>query len=237
MKTFLVNLDKEQTRLVHMIAQLARLGIDFERIPAVYGKDLSPEDLKMSFSVFRSFCAMGRKLTLGEIGCSLSHLAIYRKMIKAEIPYALIFEDDIVIDASITEKLIEIEKMVTPNKAQVILFSALGFKGGDENGIFQNNEAMCTDGYVITLSAAKKIYHANYPVVTTADAWPRWIKRLGLEVYCCWPPIVQQDNDTFGTDINTANRKAAAGLWKWLRKMRRVLEVFIDWLWFKITKH
>lgn len=234
MRVFLINLEKNKERLAYMQAQLERLGVAFERIPAVYGKELSRKELCRKFSAFRSYCATGVRLTLGEVGCALSHIKIYRRMIEENLSYALIFEDDIIIDSSLNVKLQEIERFINPQKAQVVLLSALGFDGGNTPGILKNDKAMCTDGYVITLPAAKKICYTNHPVVLTADSWRRWEKRFGVEIYCCWPPVVLQDNATFGTDVNTVNRKVTLGIWKWFRKARRVPEVFIDWLWFKV---
>lgn len=234
MKTFVINLDKEKTRMASIDVQLSQLGVIYERISAVYGKELTKDELKCSFSAFRSFCAMGHRLTLGEIGCALSHISVYRQIIDENIPYALVFEDDIIVDDSFKVRITEIEKFIDEKKAQVILLSALGYNA-KEDGIYRRDQGMCTDAYVITLKAAREIYKSNNPVVVVADKWQRWAKRFGVEIYTCWPPIVQQDNETFGTDVNTTNRKVIKGGLKWLRKAKRLPEVFIDWLWFKIS--
>ena len=39
----------------------------------------------------------GRELTPGELGCSLSHIRLWEKMVKENIPEVLILEDDLLI--------------------------------------------------------------------------------------------------------------------------------------------
>lgn len=240
MKTFVINLEKEKARMASMGAQLSRLGVAYERIPAVYGKELTKEELRRCFSAFHSFCAMGYQMTLGAIGCSLSHLSVYRQMIEMNIPYALVFEDDIIIDDLFDERITEIESFINKEKKQVILLSALGFKA-NEKGIFRRDCAMCADAYVITLPAARTIYKSNYPVVVVADAWRRWANRFGVEIYTCWPSIVRQDNEQFGTDINRFAGMTELAL-KWIRfkavllKPLRLVEKCIDLLIFKVCE-
>ena len=239
MKTFLINLDKNLERLKYMTSQLGRLGVEFERISAVYGKELTKDELKCSFSAFRSFCAMGYRMPLGAIGCSLSHLLVYRQMIEKGISYALIFEDDVIVDDSFNERIKEIENFINKEKKQIVLLSALGFKQRFNKGFFLNKNATCTDGYVITLPAAKAIYKSNYPVVVVADKWYRWAKWCGVEIYTCWPSVVRQDNEQFGTSINRFVGMTDLEL-KWVRfktllfKPLRVIEKFIDWLFFMV---
>lgn len=235
MQVFVINLDKNQDRCRHMTQQLERLGIAFERLPAVYGQALSRKELRASFSKFRSFCAIGKRLSIGAVGCALSHGKVYQQMIERKIPYALILEDDILIDETIHTQLDKVSKFIDVNKAQVVVLSALEFHGGETRGIFRNNRAICADGYVITLEAAKTIYHANMPVVSEADAWYRWYRRFGLEVYNAWPACIRQDNGAFGTDINTMNRWNVVGWQKLIYKAIRVPELLIDRIWFFIT--
>ena len=80
MKVFLINLDRDQERLKAADAQLKALGVEYEWIPAVYGKSLSQEEKQRKVNRFRWWCAVGRSMTDGELGCALSHAAVYRWM-------------------------------------------------------------------------------------------------------------------------------------------------------------
>ena len=97
MKTFLINLDREKARLSATDAQLKRLRIDYERIPAVYGKTLPADVLHDAVDHFRWWCAIGWPVSPGQIGCAMSHYAIYRRMMYENIPVACVFEDDVLL--------------------------------------------------------------------------------------------------------------------------------------------
>ena len=91
LKIFIINLKKDKDRLNFQKKQFKKENINFERIDAVYGKDLSnSERFKHSGSYFNYITN-----TPSIIGVFLSHLKIYKKIIKEDFPYALIMEDDI----------------------------------------------------------------------------------------------------------------------------------------------
>lgn len=97
LKIFYVNLDDSHDRNQQMIKQLDGLGLTYERISAVYGKDLTDE--QKSFVNYHDFLLrMKRPIQDGEIGCAMSHRLIWQKMLDNNIEYALILEDDVVIN-------------------------------------------------------------------------------------------------------------------------------------------
>lgn len=100
LKIFYVNLDDSHDRNQQMIKQLDGLGLTYERISAVYGKDLTDE--QKSFVNYHDFLLrMKRPMQDGEIGCAMSHRLIWQKMLDDNIEYALILEDDVVIDEDV----------------------------------------------------------------------------------------------------------------------------------------
>jgi glycosyl transferase family 25 len=72
-----------------MDAQLRRLGVAYERIPAVDGTKLARQELDR----------VARRLTAGEIGCILSHQAVWRKIAAADERHAIVLEDDVLLSA------------------------------------------------------------------------------------------------------------------------------------------
>lgn len=58
MRTFLINLDKDKDRLIAADTQLKRLGITYERFPAVYAKEMSKIERNSKVNHFRlwKFC-------------------------------------------------------------------------------------------------------------------------------------------------------------------------------------
>lgn len=246
MKVFVVNLEKNIARMDFMHEQLCRLKVDYERIPAVYGKSLSAQDRSIMFSAFKSFLAMGVRLTDGEIGCALSHIAIYRRMISECMHMAIVLEDDVVLSDLFPRQILKASVLIDQTRPQVVMFSASNDTckmEESESDMQRVSRVSCTDAYLITLPAAEIILKANYPVVTVADCWMRWAKRFGLELYRMCPPSAMQDNATFGTDVSgwtDPNRKiigngtGRSGLDLVAFRFRRVFEKGIDWMLWKL---
>lgn len=241
MKTFLVNLDKNPERLKFMDGQLQRLGIGYERIPAIHGAGLTAEQKRSAYRSFRARLVRGTPLSDGEIGCALSHCTIYRRIVTENIAAALVLEDDIVISDEFTTVLTEAIARFDKDKRQVVIFSDYGVPPDNhpKHGIVSTDVAHCTDAYLITLPAAKRILAANMPVITVADSWARWSRLYGIELYHAFPTTVRQDNLRFGTDIDnwavppnnsdlpSPCRNATT---KTLHLLRRASEASLDWL-------
>lgn len=97
METFLINLEKDTDRLAYMHEQLTRLGIAYTRVDAFTGTSLEAARL---YSATDAKKENGRSLSLGEIGCALSHRSIYETMVEKNIPHALVLEDDVLLPAN-----------------------------------------------------------------------------------------------------------------------------------------
>lgn len=223
MKTYLINLDKNVERLAHMTKLLGEKGVEFERIPAVYGAELSREQKRNVFSWVRSLCAVGYRMTPGEIGCALSHLAVYDKVENS----ACVLEDDISIDGDLGEALNECESFINTEAPRVVLLSGHCFKAFGSERFVRVSFAMCTDAYCINKAAAQLILKANRPVVSVADSWCRWARRYGIEIYHYNPTMVRQANEMFGTDVATVDR-SRHGLLLAIWKIVRGLTKFFD---------
>ncbi|MBQ0425162.1 glycosyltransferase family 25 protein, partial [Proteus mirabilis] len=100
MKIYIVNLEKDIERKASIKAQLDALNLDYQFISAVYGKALSQEEIAQLSPDFEK-----TRLTLPELGCALSHLKVYREIIKNNDEIALILEDDVRINSDLIELL------------------------------------------------------------------------------------------------------------------------------------
>ena len=92
MKIYLINLKRDVNRLDRILQQFKQFNItNFEIVEAVDGKSLTQEQLDTDYDD-ESAKKLVRRLCLSEIGCALSHIDVYRRIIK-ENKRCLIMED------------------------------------------------------------------------------------------------------------------------------------------------
>lgn len=100
---FVINLPQSTDRKAFMKNHCESIDISPVFIDAVYGKDLSKSDIERYVGQDTAKKLFGRELLLGEIGCALSHKKIYQKIANENIPYAVILEDDAIVEEGFNE--------------------------------------------------------------------------------------------------------------------------------------
>lgn len=195
MKIFVINLDADIDRLEFANAQSIKHGYQFTRIPGVDGRKMAIQEQRKSVNYFRYWCINGKKPYLGEIGCALSHLNIYKKMDEENISFACILEDDIIVLDGFKSKLNQLSEWLDKDRPQVVRLNfSRGVEGVSELGnvpFIRSVKDMSACSYCLTLEAARALLKHNYPIVTVADNWPRWTKLELIELYdlnqkVCW---------------------------------------------------
>ncbi|WP_145735102.1 glycosyltransferase family 25 protein [Nitrospirillum pindoramense] len=91
---FVINLEHDGVRRAHMTDQCARLGLAAEFVPAVNGRALGDAD-RAAYDRAKALRVYGVEMLDTEIGCYLSHYRLYERMVRENIPAALILEDDV----------------------------------------------------------------------------------------------------------------------------------------------
>lgn len=105
MLRLLINLDHSKDRLTSVTKQINNTKTSFERISAVNGKNLSKEkvdSITYPLNHRPTKVRFTRNLTLGEIGCFLSHRKCWQRLLESKEKWALILEDDILISSIAT---------------------------------------------------------------------------------------------------------------------------------------
>ncbi|MGC7560434.1 glycosyltransferase family 25 protein [Pasteurella sp. PK-2025] len=107
MKKFLISLDKDQARRALFFRQADTQ--DFEVFSAINTMQETPEKLTALFDFQRFQQRYAREVSKGEIGCTLSHLGVYQKIVMdsaiAEQAYCLVCEDDVLFCADFQQNL------------------------------------------------------------------------------------------------------------------------------------
>ncbi|ENY6943369.1 glycosyltransferase family 25 protein, partial [Escherichia coli] len=94
-KVYIISLKKDKKRRIDLINQLEQMNIPFVIIDAVEGALLAKAKID-KFNTMTKF-RYRRRVGKNEIGCSLSHQKVYRDIIKNNIEWAIILEDDVSI--------------------------------------------------------------------------------------------------------------------------------------------
>ncbi len=158
---WVINLDRRPERLQEAKKHLGSIGVtNFTRLRAVDGKDIGSHPYP---------------ITSGEIGCLLSHRAIWQQIVANRVPWTLIFEDDLVIADDVSQKTFgDVMKEATYGKRnpQIVYFGYCPSNSRDIPSIFNSAEvsikmgkAFCTHAYCITWRGARhmlKITENNY---------------------------------------------------------------------------
>ena len=187
-----INLDRATTRWGQMQPRLAALGLPVERFAAIDGRaDPGLVAAALEAAAFRA--NMGRPALPAEIGCYLSHLAVWERFLASGRPVALVLEDDVVfhddflpaLDAAlaasdqwdmlklnrIRAKLPVMQGRAGPYRLNAYLGPATGF-----------------GGYLITRDLAARLLPRMLPVRMPVDYegtrwWAHDFRLLGLEPF------------------------------------------------------
>lgn len=116
MKKYLISLDKDQHRRELFFRQ--ENTQDFQVFSAINTMNSDLSELNEKFNSVQFEQHYGRKVTKGEIGCTLSHLAVYQQIIDDEKvngdDYVLICEDDVLFNQDFQQNLEKVLEQKPP---------------------------------------------------------------------------------------------------------------------------
>lgn len=213
-KTYVINLPKDTDRRINVVQELSKIAcLDPEFVDAVYGKELGKDKLSKLFDFKKSKSYHSIDVTLGEVGCTLSHFACYKKLLASDRNYALIVEDDVgfIGNGPFDELLNKAVKYMKPEEPTVLqLFSFFDYlrKGlhfNNEHKVYKTYKSALTTIYLINKQAARIIVSEGLPY-WIADDWSLF-RRKGIRTYALYPSFAYHKDETFGSSIGWDDRK------------------------------
>jgi len=91
-----INLARATDRRSHMVKQLARAGVDFEFVEAVDGRSIEFGDNPLvDLQGIQASGKVAPASVSGSVGCTLSHLAVWRLALEKGLSSVLVLEDDV----------------------------------------------------------------------------------------------------------------------------------------------
>ena len=212
-KIYIISLKNEKDRRKHVEKQLKGLPwVSYEFFDAIDAKNLTASEISELAT------KETHHLSLGEIGCAASHLAVYKKMIADNVPYAVVMEDDVLIGKAFkTIGSLIIENIFSLNEEPTVLLlnsmnSTYYYKRArydfGTHKLHKAIDSKNTEAYVLNLAAAKKILPALEPIHIAADNW-KIILHLCRDVAClaCIPHLATQNIEDFSSGLEAGRQE------------------------------
>lgn len=211
---YVINLDFEVDRKAFMAQQLQAAGIPipFEIVSAVKGKALEPAVLSKVYDESQTLKTQGKPLSLGEVGCALSHLSIYRTMAETDTPVSLVLEDDALLHPDLTKVLQPLGKRIAAETQPVVclLTHLIRYKRSPALPVAPGYslhpmvDACCAHGYLINNAAAKEMLQLFSPITYPIDAWKRIAETGRIRIQGLNPYVIGHSNYAKDSNIEQA---------------------------------
>lgn len=194
-KLFCINLETRKDRLDRFIRlNKDKLGQEIEVIKAINGKTINLENVSDKINPL-DYLTVKNNLP-GVYGCCSSHFKIFRKMITENIEYAIIMEDDLLLE----ENLSKVLPLINNFKGDLLYFNYPYPKESYVKTNTKGYQLKPFDGklhtaemYLISKSFAQKVLNYFENNIGAFDLMlKRTIMRERCIVMCLEPPIADQ---------------------------------------------
>lgn len=210
---YIINLRRSTVRREHIRELMNDLGVVYEIIEGIDGDELSDDYIRNNSDIaLWKDGSRTRFMRRGEIGCLLSHLKIYKKILEEGTGVACILEDDIVTGEGFTEFL-RPESLNLPEWELLYLGHHTEHSGkeawssGKKRINFYNYKTGIpvelpggSYGYLIKREAVSKILQHAFPLRMSVDHYIGNAPALGIKTILLSPPCVLH-NYTFVTTM------------------------------------
>jgi glycosyl transferase family 25 len=217
---YIINLKENQQRLRNCEKQFLDLGLDFQIIDAVNGRNLSQEEIDTVYDSKKNKLHYKASLVASEIGCYLSHYKAWKEIANGPKEGGFVFEDDFkaaddlvnVIKALSEDSMDDWDmvKLFSLDKNPKILSSRIIAK--DLKIVQPYKIPTCLIGYALTKKGARKLISRHSRIFRPVDEDLKYFWETGLRVSLIVPsPVSIGDQtvsvSTIGNDRKLAGRK------------------------------
>lgn len=189
---YCINLDRATARWAEMAPRLEGLGLQVMRFAAIDGR-ADPERIRDALDAAAFRANMGRDALPAEVGCYLSHLAVWKQFLETGKPVALVLEDDVVFHDDFLPALdaalgaVAQWDMLKLNRIRAKLPLRQGRAGAWVLNAYLG-PATGFGGYLITRDLAERLLPRMLPMCLPVDYeatrwWAHEFRLLGLEPF------------------------------------------------------
>ena len=246
---FIINMAGNTARMARAAAELDRRNIAFTRFEAVNGRALTPEELALAYDPVANLRRARHPMIGPEIGCYLSHLALWQQIAEGEAAGGIILEDDFVA----ADDLAQVLDALARDRGDwgiVKLFSArVGQKLLETRPLVDGRQIALpykvpntTLGYAIRREAAAQLAARVLPVSRPIDEDHKHFWEHGLRIMLVSPPPLAFGEDSTDAGSITATRRrtrlqpAGGPVAQALRTLRFRLSYLFNLHWHRIVR-
>lgn len=217
-KIFIINLDRSKERFQHALTQLAPWpNLPIERVSAADGRAMSEQALNQYYSLTLNKAHYHKLLKPGEKGCYISHIWCWQRIVEQKLDFALILEDDFIIQTDLQALLDTLSalkkpwhyiKLAMPNKPQPVLQrEALNTS---YILVHYKKHPVSTVAQAVSLAGAQLLLNQAVPFYRPVDVMLQYHFDLGIAATGIQPlpfrPEHSFDSDIYSKDKAGQNR-------------------------------
>jgi len=218
-KSYIINLKIRPDKYGKVMKELEKINVAPERFEAVYTKELEKSYINsivhpsLDYTVKYGRTTDSEFASYSAIGCTLSHVALWKKLVEStEHDRFLIFEDDVLVKADkqkMDDYVKELDK-VEWDVAYLGYIDSLGLRPSKCESV---EGSLCkamkiiygTHAYIINKKGAEKLLERVFPIVDQVDSYMSQMMLKGLNVYR--PTRSYLIQTPFDTDIQSMDFK------------------------------
>ncbi|RQR37532.1 glycosyltransferase [Burkholderia sp. Bp9143] len=227
-------------------------GVDFSFEDAFDARGLDPAACAAMTDTAKVIGRYGRPLSRGEIGCFMSHVAVWGKIVRSGRA-AIVLEDDAMLDGMLFERFLSTPAEMLSAHADLVLLGRSKLPrdratrtylyeplkrvrriGGLRIGVPFKQWTSGSVGYWISIDGARKaLEHARGPVGALLDDWPWHRDNGGLRIAELRPYAVWEAFETMPSVIESGRAALSSqrhGALELLFKPLRVMRAVFRWL-------
>lgn len=224
-KTYVINLDRSPDRLKDITENCKKANLNFERFPAYDGSKLNLNKL-----INDNLLIKENKMMIGAIGCSMSHLNLWKQSIDRGDKLVLVLEDDCIIPENFWEKFNKYYKQL-PSNWELFYLGASNINGKkiSDNILIPNKNIASTStentgmyAMLIKKKILKVLYNNVIPIRGNIDQTIKNIVFNKINVYIANPPIITHNNKIDSMRRVISNRKSTTN---WFKNVQNKVKV------------
>jgi Glycosyltransferase involved in LPS biosynthesis len=224
-KIFVINMQRSKDRWINICGQLEKFNVPYERIEGVDISQLTQSEIDKYYSFKKNRKTYPKPLSVGEIGCHISHIKCWEEIVKQNLDFGIVLEDDIVLDDKFADAVdfiksnfdkwrflrlqCEVKDKKLYNKEDFADFSLYEFI----------RTSGCTWGYALKSDTATTLVNEIPPFGITADTNMHLYHKFGIDVKTLMPPVVfdRPVNDSIIEDLRV--RKKSKNFYPFARQV------------------